>query len=134
MKSTSTPYSKIYLIAFGLINFSHLTSLLGIHETLAHAPPYLSFWWWHAILLLVYGVLPLSAVLMDHEISCLLVTGVSLVGILVESFHVLSMLGGLHFVFLFLYSLAAALSLSGAVENVSLKVAAERLSLECSHL
>jgi hypothetical protein len=132
MKSNFTTISKVYLIVFGVINFSHLTSLLGIHETLAHAPPYLSFWWWHAILLLAYGVVPLSAVLIDHEISCLLVTGVSLVGILAESFRVLSMLGGLHFVFLFLYTLAAALSLSVAVETVSIKVAAERLSLERS--
>lgn len=132
MKLNSTTLSKIYMIVFGLLNFSHLTSLLGIHETLAHAPPYLSFWWWHAILFLAYGVLPLSAVLIDHEVSSLLVTGVALVGILVESFRVLSMQGGLHFVFLFLYSLAAALSLSGAVKTVSIKAAAERLSLERS--
>ena len=132
MKFNVTTVSKVYLMVFGVINFSHLASLLGIHETLTHAPSYLSFWWWHAILFLAYGVLPLSAVLIDHEISCLLVTSVSLVGILVESFRVLSMIEGLHFVFLFLYSLAAALSLSVAVENVSIKVAAERLSLERS--
>ncbi len=132
MKVNVTTISKVYLIVFGVINFSHLASLLGIHEILAHAPPYLSFWWWHVLLFMAYGVLPLSAVLIDHEVSCLLVTSVSLVGIVVESFCVISMLGGLHFVFLLLYSLAAALSLSVAVENVSIKVAAERLSLERS--
>lgn len=132
MKLNFTTFSKVYLIVFSVINFSHLTSLLGLQETLVPAPPSLSFWWWHAILLLAYGVVPLSAVLIDHEISCLLVTGVSLVGILLVSFRVLSLVVGLHVVFLFLYTLAAALSLSLAVETVSLKVAAERLSLDRS--
>jgi hypothetical protein len=132
MKVNFTTVSKVFLIGFAVSNFSHLLSLLGIHETLVHAPSYLSFWWWHAILFLAYAVLPLSAVLIGHAVFCLLVTSVSLVGILIASFRVLSMLEGLHFVFLFLYSFAAILSLSLAVENVSLKVAAERLSLERS--
>jgi hypothetical protein len=84
MKVNFTTVSKVFLIGFAVSNFSHLLSLLDIHETLVHAPSYLSFWWWHAILFLAYAVLPLSAVLIGHAVFCLLVTSVSLVGILLN--------------------------------------------------
>lgn len=85
MKLNLTSLAKVYIGFFGLIHFSHVISLLGLNETMVNAPPFLTFWWWHAILFLVYGVLPIITVLIDNEKSYLIVTGVSLVGILTEA-------------------------------------------------
>jgi hypothetical protein len=106
--------------------------MLGLTETLVSAPSYLSLWWWHVILVLVYGMLPLGAVLINNEKSCLIVTGVFIAGILTESFGVFTMIVDLRLVFLLLDTLAAALSLLLAVDIMSIKVAAERLSFERS--
>jgi hypothetical protein len=77
-------------------------------------------------------MLPLAAVLVNNEKSFLIATGVFIAGILTESFGVYTMIVDLRLVFLLLDTLAVALSLVLAVENVSIKVAAERLSLERS--
>ena len=106
--------------------------MLGLTETIVNAPSYLSVWWWHAILFIVYGMLPLAAVLVNNEKSCLIVTGVYITGILTESFGVFTMVVDARFVILLLDVLAVVFSLVLAVENVSIKVAAERLSLERS--
>ncbi|MEE9509579.1 MAG: hypothetical protein V3V81_03695, partial [Candidatus Bathyarchaeia archaeon] len=76
--------------------------------------------------------LPLAAVLVNNEKSCLIVTGVYIAGILMESLGVFTMIVDARLVILLLDALAVMFSLVLAVENVSIKVAAERLSLECS--
>lgn len=132
MKSNLTTISKAYLLLVSLINFNHVISMLGIAETLVNAPSYLSVWWWHAILFFVFGILPLTAVLVNNEKSYLIVTGVYIAGILTESLGVFTMVVDARFVILLLDVLAVVFSLVLAVENVSIKVAAERLSLERS--
>ena len=132
MKFNLPTVAKAYLLLVSLINFNHVISMLGFTETLVSAPPYLSFWWWHVILVLVYGILPLGAVLVNNEKSFLVVTGVFIAGILMESLAVFTMIVDAHLVFLLLDTLAVALSLVLAVENASIKLAAERLSLERS--
>ncbi|MCZ2808241.1 MAG: hypothetical protein O2V44_02685 [Candidatus Bathyarchaeota archaeon] len=132
MKFNLPTVAKAYLLLVSLINFNHVISVLGLTETLVSAPSHLSLWWWHVILVLVYGMLPLGAVLVNNEKCCLIVTGVFIAGILTESFGVFTMIVDLRLVFLLLDTLAAALSLLLAVENMSIKLAAERLSLECS--
>jgi hypothetical protein len=132
MKFNLPTVAKAYLLLVSLINFNHVFSMLGLTETLVSAPPYLSLWWWQVILVLVYGMLPLGAVLVNNEKSCLIVTGVFIAGILTESFGVFTMIVDLRLVYLLLDILAVALSLVLAVENASIKLAAERLSLECS--
>jgi hypothetical protein len=94
------------------------------------APPYLSFSWWHIILSLVYGVLPIIAVLIGNKKTFLIVTGVSLIGILMEAFKVFIWVTDLRFMFALLNSLAAVLSLHLAVENVAIKIATQIFSLE----
>ncbi len=106
--------------------------MLGLTETIVNAPSYLSVWWWHAILFIVYGMLPLAAVLVNNEKSCLIVTGVYIAGIFMESLGVFTMIVDLRLVFLLLDALAVMFSLVLVVENVSIKVAAERLSFEHS--
>lgn len=132
MKSNLTRISKAYLLLVSLINFNHVISMLGLTETLVNAPPYLNVWWWHVILFLVYGMLPLGAVLVNNEKFFLIVTGVYIAGILTESFGVFTMVVDVRLVFLLLDTLAVVFSLVLAVENVSIKVAAERLSFERS--
>jgi len=132
MKFNLLTIAKAYLLLVSLINFNHVISMLGLTETLVHVPPHLSVWWWHVILVLVYGMLPLGAVLINNEKSCLIVTGVFIAGILTESFGVFTMIVDLRLVFLLLDTLAAALSLLLAVDIMSIKVAAERLSFERS--
>ena len=117
MKFNLPTVAKAYLLLVSLINFNHVFSVLGFTETLVNAPPCFSFWWWHVILVLVYGILPLGAVL----------------GILMESLAVFTMIVDARLVFLLLDTLAVALSLALAVENASIKLAAERLSFERSH-
>jgi hypothetical protein len=106
--------------------------MLGLTETIVNAPSYLSVWWWHAILFIVYGMLPLVAVLVNNEKSCLIVTAVYITGILMESLGVFTMIVDARLVFLLLDALAVIFSLVLVVENVSIKVAAERLSFERS--
>jgi succinate-acetate transporter protein len=132
MKLNLPTVSKAYLLLVSLINFNHVISMLGLTETLVNAPPYLSFWWWHVILVLVYGMLPISAVLVNNEKSFLIVTGVFIAGIFTESFGVFTMIVDARLIFLLLDTLAVAFSLVLAVENASLKMAAERLSFERS--
>lgn len=123
--------SKAYLAAFGLINLSHLAPLLGFEASI-NMPSKNIFWWWHLILLLAYGVLPLAAALMNDERVCLTVTGASIAGISLEAFRIFMTAAELHYIFLSLNALATVLSLYLAVENVSLKIAAERFNLERS--
>ncbi|MEE8322558.1 MAG: hypothetical protein V3R57_02910 [Candidatus Bathyarchaeia archaeon] len=132
MKSNLTTISKAYLLLVTLFNFNHVISMLGLTETIVNAPSYLSVWWWHAILFIVYGMLPLAAVLVNNEKSCLIVTGVYIAGIFMESLGVFTMIVDARLVILLLDFLAVVFSLVLAVENVSIKVAAERLSLERS--
>jgi hypothetical protein len=132
MKFNLPTIFKAYLLLVSLINFNHVISILGFTETLVNAPPHLNFWWWHVILVLVYGILPLSSVLINNEKSFLVVTGVFIVGILTESFGIFTMIVDARLVFLLLDTLAVALSLALAVENASIKIAAERLSFERS--
>jgi hypothetical protein len=132
MKFNLPTIFKAYLLLVSLINFNHVISILGFTETLVNAPPHLNFWWWHVILVLVYGILPLSSVLINNEKSFLVVTGVFIAGILTESFGIFTMIVDARLVFLLLDTLAVALSLALAVENASIKIAAERLSFERS--
>ena len=132
VKSNLTTISKVYLLLVSLINFNHVVSMLGFTETLVNAPSYLSVWWWHVILFIVYGLLPLAAVLVNNEKSLLVVTGVYVAGILAESLGVFTMIVDARLVFLLLDVLAVVFSLVLVVENVSIKVAAERLSFERS--
>lgn len=131
MKFNLPTVAKGYLLGVGLLNFHHGLSVLGLTETLVTAPPHLSVWWWHVLLFLGYGLMPLGAVFINNEKFCVLVTSVFIAGMLTESFGVFTMIvNGL--LFLSLDTLAAALSLVLAVEHTSMKVAAERLSLERS--
>jgi hypothetical protein len=133
MKLRSSSIAEAYLVVFGLIGFSHVISLFGFVETIVSAPPFLSVWWWHVTLLLVYGVLPIATVLMDSKQSWLVVvTGASLIRISVEALGVFTWITNFHFLFVLLNALAAVLSLKLAVEKVSVEVAAEMLCLEWS--
>ena len=131
MKLNLPTVAKVYLLVVGLLNFHHGLSMLGLAETLVTAPPHLSVWWWHVLLFLGYGLMPLGAVFLNNEKICVVVTSVFIAGMFTESFGVFTMIvNGL--ILLSLDTLAAALSLMLAVEHTSMKVAAERLSLERS--
>ena len=132
MKLNLISLAKIYILVFGFLHFGHVISflgILGINETMVNAPPYLTFWWWHVILFLVYGVLPIITVSIDNEKSYLILTGVSLVGILVEAFRVFTWAMDFYFILALLDSLAAILSIILAVEKVASEASAEILSL-----
>ena len=132
MRSSLISLAKVYLVLFGLINLNQVISLLGFYETLTSAPPYLSFVGWHIILFLVYGVLPIITVIINNDKSWLIVTGVSLIGVLIEAVNVFTWITNLSFIFALLNSLAVFLSLHLAIENVAVEIAAEILSLEWS--
>ncbi|MCD6469223.1 hypothetical protein J7L29_00280 [Candidatus Bathyarchaeota archaeon] len=80
--------AKIYLIFFGVYHLSHILSLLGLYEFMTAAPYFLSFWEWHLILLLVYGIIPIIAVLINHPVLLVFVTLTCLVGFFIEVFKV----------------------------------------------
>lgn len=132
MKLNFISLAKVYIVFFGFIHFSHVISflgILGINETMVSAPPFLTFWLWHVILFIVYGMLPIITVSIDNEKSYLILTGVSLVGILVEAFRVFTWAMDFYFILALLDSLAAILSLILAVEKVASEASAEILSL-----
>jgi len=130
MRPNLTSVAKLYLVLFSFINLYHVASLLSFNETMVNAPPYLSFLGWHIILSLVYGAFPISTVLTDNEKSYIILTGVSLMGVLIEASNVFTGVTNLPFMYALLNSLAAILSLHLAVEKVAIKIAAEILDLE----
>lgn len=129
MKLNLILFAKFYVLLFGLIHLDNVISLLGINENIASAPPYLSFWWWHVVLFLVYLVFPILTVLIDSYALYTMVTGASLAGIVVRVFGVFTWITDLHFVLVPLYALAAFLSLVLAMENVASRVSGEILFL-----
>ncbi len=131
MRPKITTLAKSYLLCFGLINTTHVFSLLGILSAI-FPPPYPVSWWWHGILFLAYMVLPLASVLVDNYALYVAVAGVSLVRIIVEVLRAFAWTTDLHLMLAPLYALAAILSLALATERVASEVSAEILSLEWS--
>jgi len=129
MKLNRVLLAKLYIFLFSLTHLDNVVSLLGINENIASAPPYLSFWGWHIVLFLVYLVFPILTVLVDNYALYTIVTGVSMVGILVRAFIVFTWVTGLYLMLVPLYALAAVLSLILAVENVASRASGEILSL-----
>jgi hypothetical protein len=129
MKLNLILFAKLYVFLFGLIHLDNVVSLLGINENMVSAPPYLSFWWWHVALFLVYLVFPVLTVIIDNYALYTMIAGVSLVGILVRVFGVFVWIADLFFIFVPLYGLAAFLALMLAVDSVASKASVEILSL-----
>jgi len=77
-----------YLILFGLYHLPHTLSLLGFYETIIDAPPILTIWQWHLVLLLVYGVAPLLVVKTGNRHLSALLTLACLIGATAELLHV----------------------------------------------
>lgn len=131
MKYNLSTVAKGYLLGIGFLNIHHGFSALGFTETLVAAPPYLGVGWWHVLLFLGYSLLPLTAVFVNNEKLCVLVTSVFIAGMLMAAFGVFTtIVNGL--LILSLDTVAAALTLGLAVERAAMKVAAERLSYEYS--
>lgn len=132
MKLNFASMARLYILFFGLIHFHHLISLLGIYETLVSAPSSLSLWWWHLILFLGYGFYPLVTLVRNNERFLIMLTGVAGIGILLELFKVFTLVKDFGLIFILLNSVTVIFSLSLAVEDVSIQVAAEILSYERS--
>lgn len=132
MKPNLILFAKLYVFLFGLIHLDNVISLLGINENMVGAPPYLSFWWWHVVLFLVYLVFPILTVCADNYALYTMVAGLSLVGVLVRVLRVFTWIMDQQFLLVPLYVLAAVLSLILAVGNVTSKVSGEILSSTCS--
>ncbi len=79
-----------YLVFFGLYHLPHIFSLIGIYESIIHAPPQLSIWEWHLVLLLVYGVIPIVAALTKYKYLYVLTAVSSFIGVFIEFGHVFS--------------------------------------------
>jgi hypothetical protein len=133
MRLSLMTLSKIYLLLFGVLNFNHLIPLFGISEAASIVHPYANLGAWQIVLIVVYGLIPIVAVRLSHEMLFLTVTGASLIGIIMECLITVMMFQNFNPLFLLLYALAAYISLLLAVEHVSLKIAAEILSLHKSH-
>lgn len=131
MKISLTTLAKSYLLCFGLVNYTHVSSLLGILSAIS-PPPYPSSWWWHAVLFLTYMILPIAAALADNYAIYVTVAGASVVRMLAEALMPLSWPMGLNLILAPLCALAAIVSLFLAVENVASKVSSEILSLQWS--
>jgi len=77
-----------YLILFGLYHLPHTLSLLGLYETIIDAPPILTIWQWHLVLLLVYGVAPLLVTKTGNRPLSSLLALACLIGAAAELLHV----------------------------------------------
>jgi len=129
MRFNLVTLAKIYIFSFGLFHFTHIIPLLGVNEIIIRAPHYLTLWWWHLTILLVYGAVPIISALTENEKLSLVVTGAALIGVYIGASGVLTMTMSLHYIFALLSSLAAIFSLLLAAEKVALEVSAEILSL-----
>ena len=89
-----------YLAFFGVLHLPHLLSLLGLYETIAEAPPILSLWWWHIVLLLVYGALPILYAVRGGETTRIAVMVACTAGVLVEAFRVFTWAWDVYWVYL----------------------------------
>ena len=131
MRPKIATLAKSYLLCFGLINTTHVFSLLGILSAII-PPPYPVSWWWHAVLFLTYMILPIAAALADNYAIYVTVAGASAVRMLAEALMPFSWPIGLNFILAPLCALAAIVSLFLAVENVASEVSSEILSLQWS--
>lgn len=122
--------SKIYVLCYSLIKLSYATSVLSIKGTPVSTPLHLSVWWWHIILVLGYIVVPVTSLIINNEKSWLTVTGVSIIGIIMESLRGFTPIVDFPSTFILLDSFVAILSLVLAVDIAALKAAAARLSME----
>lgn len=120
--------SKIYLFILGLTNVNHLTTLLGVSETIVIAPFYLNDRWWSLILVLLYMVFPIIVILLNNYFLFVFLSGISIVRIFFEVCGILTWVPGPYLI-LPLYIIASALSLLLAIENVGSRASGEILKL-----
>jgi len=132
MKSTLMSLAKIYMASFGLAHYEHFALFVDVDKTLIGAFSYLSSWWWHVFLLLVYLGLPIAAVVVDNYVSYVIVAGVITVGILAELFGAFVLTTNFNLLVLAVSSLGAVISFILAIEDVASKVSGEILSLKWS--
>ena len=110
-----TTLSQRYLILFGAIHYlAHILPLIGAYETIAEAPSILPVWWWHLILLLVYGMLPVIYACIGGEYTRIAVVVTCTAGILVEMFKIFTWTWDIYTLYLILslmdfFAVAAAL-------------------------
>ena len=97
-----------YLVFFGLYHLPHIFSLIGIYESIIHAPPQLSIWEWHLVLMLVYGVIPIVAALTKNKYLYVFIAVFSFIGVFIELWHVFSWTFDFYIILAFLDLLATA--------------------------
>jgi len=109
--------AKIYLLFFGVYHLFHIMPLLGLYEFMVSAPDFLNFWEWHLILLLVYGFMPIIAVLINHSALFILVALACLAGFFIEFFELFKWTTNSYYILAFLDFLASVSSFTLAKNN-----------------
>jgi len=106
-----------YLILFGLYHIPHVFSLIGLYESITHAPSQLSVWEWHLVLMLVYGIIPIVAALTKHKYLYILTAVSSFIGIFIELTNVFSWTFDLYIVLAFFDLLATVACLINLITS-----------------
>ncbi|MEM2029274.1 MAG: hypothetical protein QXS05_07865, partial [Candidatus Bathyarchaeia archaeon] len=75
---------KVYLVFFGAYHIPHLLPMFGLYEFMIGAPGFLPLFWWHLILLFVYGVAPILAVITNRKKLYIFVAISSALGSVIE--------------------------------------------------
>jgi hypothetical protein len=122
--------SKTYLVLLAFANSVAILGILGVNEPIFTNP--LGFWSWNLVSVAIFLILPILIVARDSYVLYLILSGVYLFRILLESFAFIMWTSSLNLIYISLYSLAVLICLGFAANKVSFEIAGKILSLSWS--
>ena len=122
--------AKTYLVLLAFANSVAVLGILGVNEPVFPDP--LSFWAWNLVSVAIFLVLPILILAMDNYFLYIILSGVYLFRILLESFAFIMWSSGLNLIYVPLYGLAVLICLGIAANKVSFEIAGKILSLSWS--
>jgi hypothetical protein len=122
--------AKTYLVLLAFTSSVAVLGILGINEPVF--PEALGFWPYNSVLVAIFLVLPILIVARGNYVLYLILSGVYLFRVLLESFTFIMWSSSLNLIYVPLYGLAVLICLGIAANKVSFEIAGKILSLSWS--
>ncbi len=121
---------KTYLVLLAFANIVAVLGILGVNEPVFPDP--LGFWALNLVSVAIFLVLPILIVARDNYVLYLILSGVYLFRVLLESFAFIMWSSSLNLIYVPLYGFAVLICLGIAANKVSFEIAGKILSLSWS--
>ena len=122
--------AKTYLVLLAFANIVAVLGILGVNEPVFPDP--LGFWALNLVSVAIFLVLPILIVARDNYVLYLILSGVYLFRVLLESFAFIMWSSSLNLIYVPLYGFAVLICLGIAANKVSFEIAGKILSLSWS--